>query len=127
MPSKNKTKQSKTPKLLASTVAKALEKHLLETGSAVYWVSAGVDRGAADFSSLAWPECPYYGYLVEDGSNEGTRLTVLHSYMTALNQVTENLLYLKYLGGAAEVFDEAKKVKEFIENMNLKKMLEIQG
>lgn len=112
--------------IYARTVARLLERHLEKCPeSSIHWVAVASEVGWGE-ASIEWPELDYFGFHIRHGHNEGMQVDVTAEVREG-NAVTHKaVLTCKFLCGYSRVYDEAKRVQEFIDALDRETLLKAQ-
>ncbi len=116
----------KSPVLYVRTIADVLCRHLEAANTTVHWAVPAGGETSWGPPKLVWPDEPDLGYFIEEGANEGMKVSVIHQ-ADRRDQATQlQLITIKFLCSRKTVFAEAVHVAEFFATMDVQKMLEIQ-
>jgi hypothetical protein len=109
--------------LYASTVADALERHLVEADTSVHWVKAPGEEIGWGLSRLDWPKDPAICFLFQEGLSEGSLVHVMQQLNPRAPIALQLLLTVKLLRVGKAAFEDAAVVRQFIEGMDVQKLL----
>ena len=105
---------AETGQVWARNVADALTKKLNSFDCPFYWAKAGEDILKKEPTCL-WPKDPQYLYQVEEGTNEGLYVEVLHR---DANGKSVQLLVVKFLTSIKAAGACRGYVSEFLESFD---------
>lgn len=112
--------------LYVRTIADELTRHLERSDTSVHWATPAGGEVSWGPPKLTWPKDPFLGYVIDERSNEGTIVTVVHYESARKSDLGLPLINIKFLRGLKTVLTETVVVVDFLNNMKPDDMLKLQ-
>lgn len=109
-----------TPKIMVRSVARALEKALLDSGSTVHWVQVFGESSLDNVPSKVWPfeEDPLYNLVVQLERGEGTLILITSQASRYKPLEAVPLIQLKLLTSNKRSCDEIPVIMDFLSGLD---------